>query len=223
MNIIDIGIIAVIGASVLFGLYRGFISSVGSTGGALVAFVASFHLYPTVAGFIRNSTPVQDLLRTYVGAQIPEVGAGTSAAEAISGLSLPRVITDWLTRNLPGGLGGTESIQTYVNDSLVSACMNILSFVVTFILLYVALALVMSALRAIFKLPVLKQMDTAAGGIFGLLRGVVFVFVIFTLLPVAQSLVPGDTVNDLVNGSTLAGIFDSGALINAVLRGSLFG
>ena len=65
--------------------------------------------------------------------------------------------------------------------------------------------------------------NTLAGGIFGLLRGVVFLFVLFTLVPVAQALVPGDTVAELMNGSSLAGIFDSGALINAILRGSLFG
>ena len=43
-NIVDYAIIAVIGISVLFGLYRGFIASVVNLGGGLVSFLASFSL-----------------------------------------------------------------------------------------------------------------------------------------------------------------------------------
>lgn len=223
MNIVDIGILAVIGASLLFGLYRGFISSVGSTGGALISFVASFWLYPTLRSSVQSITGVEDLLKTYTAKVITVGETSATASDVIAEIGLPQAITSWLQQNIPAGLQGAESIQSYVNDMIVSACLSILSFVATFILLYIVFSLLMSALRAIFKLPVLKQLDTAVGGVFGLLRGVVFVFVIFALLPVAQALVPGDTVNDLVNGSALAGFFDSKALIEAILRGSLFG
>ncbi len=209
MNIVDIGILAVIAASVLFGLYRGFISSVGHTGGALIAFVASFWLCPTVAGFVRGNATVREWLETYT-----EKIVGSN--RTVSQLNLPQPLTDFVSR-VAGN--GTEA----VNSALVNALISILSFVVCFILLYVLFSLLMSAVRAVFRLPVLKQADTLAGGIFGLLRGVVFLFVLFTLVPVAQALVPGDTVAELMNGSSLAGIFDSGALINAILRGSLFG
>ncbi len=223
MNIVDIGILAVIGASLLFGLYRGFISSVGSTGGCLISFIVSFHLYPVLAGFIRSGTWIPDLLATYIDKIIPVGNEAAGTEQAVARLGLPQSFADAVRSALSGiRAGDTAAMQSAVSETLVGACISILSFVVCFILLYVVFSLVMSAVRTVFRLPVLKQLDTVAGGIFGLLREVVFVFVIFTLLPVAQSLVPGGTVTDLVSGSSLAGIFDSKVLIGAVLRGSLF-
>ena len=42
MNVVDYVIIGLIGLSVLFGIYRGFVSSVLNTGGCLISFALSF-------------------------------------------------------------------------------------------------------------------------------------------------------------------------------------
>lgn len=46
MNIVDYVIIGIIGISVLFGLYRGFIASVLNMGCGLMSFLASFWVSP---------------------------------------------------------------------------------------------------------------------------------------------------------------------------------
>ncbi len=235
MNILDLGILAVIATSVIFGLYRGFIASVANTGGALLSFIASFWLRRPFANLLGNVFGVRQLLVTYTDSMVRTGYAGTVVSEissqempgvaqqVISGLNLPTPFADLVKNNLTGGLlGAGKTVQAYVSESLVNACVNILSFVLCFILLYVLFSVGTFALRVIFKLPVLKQTDTLAGGIFGFLRALVFLFVVFTLMPVAQSLVPGDTVQNLMNGSLLAGIFNSGALISSIIRGSLF-
>ena len=68
MNIVDYIIIGVIGVSILFGMYRGFISSVLNTGGCLIAFVASFMLYPKVTAYIAGNPELQRTLLTYTDA-----------------------------------------------------------------------------------------------------------------------------------------------------------
>ncbi len=50
MNVVDYVIIGVIGLSILFGIYRGFVASVLNMGGCLISFGLSFWLYPKVAG-----------------------------------------------------------------------------------------------------------------------------------------------------------------------------
>ena len=55
MNIVDYVIIGVLGVSVLYGLYRGFVASVLSMGGGLISFLASFALYPKLAALIQNN------------------------------------------------------------------------------------------------------------------------------------------------------------------------
>ena len=55
MNIVDIVILAILGLSILVGLYRGFISSVASMGGCLLSLGLSFWLSPKLAGAIQNN------------------------------------------------------------------------------------------------------------------------------------------------------------------------
>ncbi len=235
MNALDIGIIVVIGASVIFGLFRGFIPSVTNTGGALISFIGAFWLRRPVGRFLQDTFGLRQMLETYTDSMIHTEYAAKTVAEigteqmpgvvrqALSGLNLPAPIAEFIENNLlNGALDAGKTVQAYVSEGLVNACMGIISFVATFLLLYIAFSIVGFILRAIVKLPVLKQADTLAGGIFGLLRGIVFVLIIFTLMPVAQSLIPGDTVQTLVDGSSLAGIFSSGGLVQSVIRGTLF-
>ena len=76
-------------------------------------------------------------------------------------------------------------------------------------------------LKAVFKFPVLKQLNALAGGAFGLLRGVLLCFVAFALLPLVQTVVPLQGINEMVEASTLAPLFNSGNLILAIMNGKL--
>ena len=60
-----------------------------------------------------------------------------------------------------------------------------------------------------------------AGGAFGFLRGSLVCLVLFTLVPLAQTVIPLDMVNDLIAESTLAPIFSNGNLILAIMNGKL--
>ena len=59
MNIIDILILAVLGVSLIFGLYRGFISGVLSVAALIGAAAAAFAVSPSLAAWLQgNDTPV---------------------------------------------------------------------------------------------------------------------------------------------------------------------
>ena len=58
MNVVDIVILAILGLSVLVGLYRGFISSVASMGGCLLSLGLSFWLSPMLARTIQDNPDI---------------------------------------------------------------------------------------------------------------------------------------------------------------------
>ena len=117
--------------------------------------------------------------------------------------------------------GASESVSSYVSQTVMSASTNILCYIVCFVALYLVISLALSAIRAIFRLPVLKQLDGLVGGVFGFLRGMILVFVLFALLPLVQTIVPLDTVNDVVQASKLAPLFNNGALVTAIMNGHM--
>ena len=236
MNPVDWVILGILGISILFGLYRGFIASVASMGGSLISLGLSFWLSPMVADFLRNHTSLSNTLMSYADAATRLKDSTLSAlkvqglsAESISSIlsraSLPAPLDRLLQNNLEQQVYKTANIPQdvghYVTQTIVSALMNVLCFVLTFIVLMVLFHVIVNLLKAIFRFPVLKQLNALAGGAFGLLRGALICFVLFALSPLLLTVIPVEGLGEMIDGSVLAPLFNSGNLILSIMNGHL--
>lgn len=234
MNIVDYIILGVIGVSVLFGLYRGFISSVLNVGGGLASFLGSFWLYPKLAGLIQSNESLRMTLAHYLEpgsgldlamAQAPvAVMRGNGVQQVLERVQLPAPLDTILRVNLENSVFANLKLTTvgeYVNQTILQASINILCFVICFFVMYFLLSCLFNMIRAVFRFPQLKQLDSIAGGIFGLLRGLLVCLVIFTLVPLVQTMVPLDMIGDLLEESAFAPVFMNGNLITAIMNGQL--
>jgi len=234
VNIVDIVIIAILGLSVLVGLYRGFISSVASMGSCLISLGLSFWLSPKLAAAIQNNPEILKTLVSYTDAAT-KIGDQTLASTSVASLtqgtitdilnkvSLPAPLNTLLQSNLENKVFGvTADVGSYVSQTIVGAILNVICFILCFVVLMLVLHFLLNFLKVVFKFPVLKQLNAIAGGALGLLRGVLLCFVAFAVLPLIQTIVPVTGVNDLVTQSALAPLFNSGNLILAIMNGKLF-
>lgn len=237
MNIVDYVIIGVIAVSVLFGLYRGFISSVLSMGGGLISFLSSFALYPKLAALIQNNQELQRTLLHYTDASsrigdlelaltnVMNLGR-EGIQQVLSNVNLPAPLDSILQVNLEnlvyGTSGAASTVSDYVSQTILQASINIICFLVCFIGLYIAISLGVNLIRAVFRFPVLKQLDSLCGGVFGLLRGLLLCLAVFTLVPLVQTMLPMEIINQLIDESQLAPIFMNGNLITAIMNRQLF-
>ena len=236
MNPVDLVILGILAVSVLFGLYRGFIASVASMGGSLLSLGLSFWLSPMVADFLRNNTSLSNTLMSYADAAtrlkdstlsgLSVQGLTSESISAILGrASLPAPLDKLLQNNLEQQVYKAANIPQdvghYVTLTIVSALMNVICFVVTFVLLLILFHVIINLLKAIFRFPVLKQLNSIAGGAFGLLRGALLCFVLFALMPLLQTVIPVEGLGEMVETSTLAPLFNSGNLILSIMNGHL--
>ena len=237
MNIVDYVIIGVVVVSVLYGLYRGFVASVLSMGGGLISFMASFALYPKLAALIQNNEELQRTLLHYTDASsrigdlelalTNVVNLGREGIQQVlSNVSLPAPLDAILQVNLEnlvyGTSGAASTVSDYVNQTILQASINIICFIVCFAGLYIVVSLLLNLIRAVFRFPVLKQLDSLAGGVFGLLRGILLCLIVFTLIPLVQTMLPMEIINQLIDESQLAPIFMNGNLITAIMNKQLF-
>ena len=235
MNIVDYVVIGIVGLSVLFGFYRGFVSSVLNTGGCLLSFGLSFLLYPKLAAIIQGDTELVRTLMHYTDASsrigdlelaISNVASMTreGIAQVISKVSLPPPLDALLLNNLETqayASAGVTSVSDYVSQTLMNACINILCFVVCFVVLFILISIIVNALTAIFRFPVLKQLDWLVGGGFGFLRGLLICYAAFAIVPLVLTVVPMDLISELLDASSLAPLFNNGNLILAIMNGGL--
>ncbi len=236
MNIVDYVILAIVGISIIFGLYRGFISSVLNTGGCLLSFGLSFYFTPKLAGIVQGNVSLQETLSHYTDissrlgdldlalTNVRELGLD-KISEIISRVSLPEPLAQLLESNLANqvyaGQASVQTVQDYLSQTILSACISIICFIVCFAVIYLVIAIVVNLLKAVFRFPILKQLDGLAGGAFGLLRGALICYVVMAVVPMVETMVPIDMVTELIDESMLAPVFNNGNMILAIINGKL--
>ena len=235
MNIVDIVILGILGISVLVGLYRGFISSVASVGGSVLSLLCSFWVSPRLVEAIRGNPEWIQTLMSYTDASsrlgdlnlsLTNVSSLNSSgiAEILERVNLPGPLSTLLKTNLEKQVfapSGLTQVGDYVSQTIVGAMLNVICYVICFVVLMLIFHFVLNFLKVVFRFPVLKQLNSLVGGVFGLLRGVLLVFVAFALLPLVQTMVPIEGITELVESSSLAPLFNSGNLILAIMNGHL--
>lgn len=234
MNIIDWILIGIVGLSILFGLYRGFVQSVLNVGACLLALVATFFIFPTLADTISSNTEITRMISSYTDSSSllgdldlssqPVSGlTGDGIAAIIAKANLPKPIDTLLRHNLesqvfsPMGSLATN-VGDYVNQTILSVSINVLSFLVCYLGLLLILTLLVNLLRVVFQFPVLKHLDWLLGGAFGFILGVALCFVLFTLMPILESVIPLPEFRQAVEASSLAKLFENGNLVVSIMN-----
>jgi Uncharacterized membrane protein, required for colicin V production len=109
------------------------------------------------------------LIRSLVGlvSSLFAIVVAVALANRFSGL-----IGSWLFH------GGTENV-------LQLALAKVIATVLFFVLLHILIRMVVGALDTVFRLPVLHQINMLFGGVFGLLKGVLVIFLLCAVLQLA--------------------------------------
>lgn len=235
MNIIDFLILGILAIHVLYGAYRGFVISLLSLGSCILAIVLTFVFFPGLVNSIFSNADVVGSLNYFTGAEallknVPNAGLEIASidtnnlSQVLDQLQLPKPLDSILLQNIEQQVFQSSTSLTlgdYVVQSIISVAVHIFSFLVVFLLLYFSFAVLLNFLKGIFRFPALRFGDAILGGAIGLVRGVLFVFVFFSSLPMLQSMIPMEEFKLLVNQSELAPFFYNPSFIISLLNKQL--
>ena len=235
LNIIDYIILGIIGVSLLYGLYRGFISSLLTLLALFAAMFVSYAIGPTVAAEIcKNDTAVQTLSHYTDAAS--RLGDLEMSMQPVNGLSETAIDTIVERANLPTPFDtlllnnmtqqvfaviGSASVSEYINQTVVTSIISILSYIIIFSLVYFAMTMVIRMLNYMFNFPALKYLDMIFGGVIGVGKGIFFVYIIFALIPILVSVLPFDGLEALVEASRFGSIVNKSSIVTTILRGRI--
>ena len=231
MNVVDWIIVGIIGVSVLFGLYRGFIASVASLAATLICWGGSYLLTPKAVDFVQANTGLRDTLSSYIdmskligeNSQIPVLGMDDATRAGVLE-KIPKPLDSLVDSMLKSAGDAAGSVGDFLQNHLVDAAMKVICFIGCFLVMMLVAHLLITLLKTIFKFPVLKQMNTTAGGLFGLLRGILICFVLFAAVPLVQAVLSTEnmtSINELVDSSVLAPLFNNGNMVGSITKISL--
>ena len=230
MNIIDILILAVLAVSVIYGMHRGFISGVLSVAALIGAAALSFAMSGQLAAWLKGNQPLVDTLMYYTdaGSRVSSLDLSLMSVSQVTESTLGQILA---SANLPAafesafitGIGaapGSMTISELLSQTIVSVSISILSFLICFFVSYIVATFVIHLISYVFELPVLRHLDALIGGVFGLVRGVLLLFILFALVPIVLAIAPVPQIEEMIAASRLAPMFDS-QLILSILRSSI--
>ena len=235
MNAVDYVILGIVGVSLLFGMYRGFITTLLGLASVFVSMFGAYTLGPKLSAAICNNQTIVNTLIHYTDAS-SRLGDLELSQTAVAGIDMSRVSEIISRVRLPEPFGsllennilsqvfastGSTTVADYVNQTIVTAIISVISYVLVFLAAYVALSLVTGLIGYVFRLPALRHLDALIGGAFGIVRGVFIVFVFFALVPVVMTVLPFDGFAEMVEASKIGNALYHSNIIPTILEGHL--
>ena len=230
LNIIDFLILSVLAVSVLFGMHRGFISGVLSLAALIGSAVLAFLVSGDLAAWLKGNQTLVDTLMYYTdaGSRIANLDLSLLPVSQLSEGTLYQVLQ---SADLPDAFqsaflsavntaSGSMTVAHLLSETIVGVSISILSFLICFLIAYCIATFLIHMIQYVFELPVLRHLDALVGGAFGLLRGVLLLFILFALVPIVLAVAPVPQISELLGGSQLAPMFNS-QIILSILRGSV--
>lgn len=232
MNLVTLFLVILICFTTLEGVYRGFLHSITNLGSFFLSVITSFLLSPIISSSVKANDDIFKFMLYYTeGAEKITVFKDTNLPIAnMSAEKLQTIITDsgvtepfktLIHQNVTTAAFAPEAstIGEYFNMTIVCAVLNVLSFLLMFLIAYIVFSFVLGLVNYTIKFPELKQYDRFSGASFGVIRGVLICFLIVTVVPVLFLLMPVNQVSEYFYSSKMAVFFYDNNFFMHLIRG----
>lgn len=230
---LDILVAAFLVLMALYGIYKGFLTSVLNLAGSVLSWLLALLFYPSLSSLLASNTSLIDTMLYYTEGSSnindvellsrPVSGMETeSIIGIIENAQLPEPLGSLLQNNiLNQAFSGTDitTLGQYFDYTLAHIMLNIISFLIIFLAVKLIVAIAIKVGDIIMRLPVLKQFNRIFGAAAGLLRGVVICYLVFSLVPILLTIVPNAVLTATFNNSFFSTIFYKGNIISNVISG----
>ena len=213
---LDIVVVAILALNIILGYKKGLINVVFNILAFFIAIIITFILYKPVSNFIINNTEIDDKIKqTIIENSKKEDNSDNEKTES------------------------SNIIQKYVEDSIKNAeedakektielVANTISIrgveILTGILLFIVTRLILIVLGFITKfvanLPLIKQFNEIGGVLYGLLKGLLIIYIILTIMFFVVSINQKGIISETIENSYITKIlYDNNIIVNYCLLG----
>ncbi|MFR5439119.1 MAG: CvpA family protein, partial [Monoglobus pectinilyticus] len=152
----------------------------------------AYILYPYIKDFIVGSA-FGDMIRSIVQTKYVEPKI---ASETLTATALPEYMRSMVATG-----------QTALNDALTSfitnLVLNLISFLSVFIITRILISIIGKVVNIVSRLPVIRFFDRAVGVVFGIIEGVIIIYLVLALVYAITPLRENENTQKYISESTL--------------------
>ncbi|HIT89397.1 MAG TPA: CvpA family protein [Candidatus Merdenecus merdavium] len=216
----------VIGLLALIGMKRGLIKAVMSMLTLVISLVLVSILTPYVGGFLTNHTPVYTEIKKVCVNSIETVAQSKSEKlgdqmNAIEELPIPKSLREGLVENNNSEVYkilNVNNFYDYIGSYLAKSIVHIISYIVTFLIIFIGLKVVSGTLNILTELPVLKTVNRLGGFLLGLAQGVLLLWIFMLCITLFMNTEFGRSASQMIDQSQfLTFMYKNNFLLNLIL------
>lgn len=210
---LDLILIGIIGLSTFLGYKKGLIGVAFKILSFIIAIVITLILYRPIAGYIVNNTNVAKTIENTIVTKLSseQIEDGKIDKE---NTDLPNVIVNYINEEITKTVNNTKSaVVETVAKELTTSAINLIVMVVIFVITRLLLLFAKAVLEAVSELPIIKQFNEAGGIIYGILRGILVVYIILAIISIIIPLIDKTVILNMINSSIITKMLYNNNLI----------
>lgn len=210
--IVDLIILAVIVLCIIFGYIKGLTGALIKIVSFVLSIVIAFILFIPISNLIINKTQIDDSIEQ----SVREMIIGSNDSEQVEE-NMPSTITDYIEEKVENVADDAkEAVADTTAREVAITIVKAATWIILFIVARILLILLKFVTALIAKLPVIKQCDKLGGIIYGLLEGLIIVYVILAIISLVSPMMNG-TLADLIDKSYLGSMMYNNNLLLKII------
>lgn len=210
--IVDLVILAIIIICVIMGYIKGLTGVLIKIISFILSIIIAFILFIPVSNLVINKTQIDETIAQSVRGVI----LGNSDSQKVEE-NMPSTITEYIQ-------GQAENVADSAKESVADATavgvsetiVKVAVWIILFIVARILLILLKFVTSLIAKLPVIKQCDKIGGVVYGLLEGLVIVYILLAIISLVSPMMNGTLANMIDNSYLGSAMYNNNILLKII-------
>ena len=212
--IIDIVIIAILALCIIMGYKKGLINVIFNIFAFLLAIIITLVLYKPVSDIIIKNTDIQEKIETAI---IENTKGEENKKEEQTENGIQKYIENTMQNAEEDAK--SKAIEVVAKD-VSTKCIEIITALILFVITRIILIVLKFLTETLANLPIVKQCNEIGGLLYGVIKGILIIYVILTIMFFIISLKPEGMTENLIETSYITKfLYNNNIIVNYCLLG----
>ena len=214
---IDLIIAAILGISIFFGYKNGLTKSLIKIVSFIIAIIIAAIFFKPVSNFVIEKTEIDDNIKqAVVNLVIKDVEEEGKVKEDTN---LPKAMVDYINESVENTIKDTKTnIVNKSAEKIAETAINVGTAIILFIIARIILLVITALTDILTDLPVIKQLDKTGGVLYGIIKALLIIFVVFALISLISPALEKTEIIKSINQSFIGSfLYNNNILLNIVL------
>lgn len=212
--LLDLIIVGIILLSTFLGYKKGLIGVAFKIVSFVIAIVITLILYVPVSNLVINHTGLDESIENAIVEKLSISNIEEEGELKKENTNMPTVIVDYINNAIKDTVVTTQNsiVQSVARDLAINI-VKIGVMIVLFLVVKIALLFAKAIIEGIAKLPILKQFNEIGGIAYGILRGVIVIYVMLVVVSLLIPVLHNDGILQTINETMLCKILYNNNII----------